>query len=265
MAQPKLTLYDLEVSPCLGFFYPPTYQTNILRTEKYQVLMSFSYAEFTEGKLKIKNVRLDDFPARFKNDRWDDTDVVLALHRVLSDTDHKIAYNGVGFDDRMSNTFFIKHGLEPIPETKTIDPLKVIRRKFKFASNRMDEIAKELDMQGKTDITVGSLWYKYMMGSDKDAKKAGKLLKKYNDQDIVALRDNYLKFRPYMTDHPNLNVYNEKQGCPNCGHPERDYLHSPVRTKTMVYRRVRCKKANCGHVYRERVADKLIQNKPDYV
>lgn len=255
----KLVLYDLEVSPALGFFYPPLYQTNIMRVEKYQILMSFSYAEFTEGKLKIRNVRLDDFPARFKNDRWDDKDVVLGLHKVLSEFDHKIAYNGIGFDDRMSNTFFIKHGLEMIPETKSIDPLKTIRRKFRFASNKMDEIARETGMAGKTDVTVNSLWYPYLMGGEAEAKKAGKLLKKYNDQDIVALRDNYLKFRPYMNTHPNLAVSGDADGCPRC--QAKDYQYRGyMRTNTTIYRRLYCNE--CGAWFKERCLDKDIQNRP---
>ena len=259
---PKLLLYDLEVSPALGWFYPPTYQTNIMKIEQYQILISFSYDWFDEGRVKPKCVKLDDFAARFKADRFDDTDVVKALHRVMLEADHTIAYNGDRFDIKMANTFFLKHGLDPLPENRTIDPLKTARQKLRLASNRLDEVSKELGSEGKTDITVGSLWYPYLMGTEKEAKKAGKLLKAYNNQDIIELRHHYMKFRPLMKNHPNLSVRGNVEACPKCQSTNRQY-RGYTYTNSTVYRRLQCQ--DCKGWYRERAQDKDIQNRPDYV
>lgn len=260
--KPRVIIYDLEVSPMRGYFYPPYYQTNILTADRYQTLMSASWCEFEEDRVKIRHVKLDDFPARFKLDRWDDTDTTEALYRVLKEADILIAHNGLSFDNRMANTFFIKHGLDALPEYKTIDTLKAARRHFKFASNKLDEICKELGIEGKTDIRVGALWQDYMLGTPKDAKKAGRLLKAYNNQDVMALRDVYVKLRPFIKSHPNLSVYTDGRGCPTCLGKNVVY-NGKHYTNAMNYRRAYCK--DCKSPFRERIAEKEEQNKPDYV
>ena len=257
----KLVVYDLEVSPAMGFFYPPLYQTNILKVEKYQVLMSFSCATFDGSKLsKIKHVQLSDFAARFKKDRWDDTDVTKALYRELEKADAVLAHNGKSFDNKMANTFFIKAGLDPLPEFKTVDTLKAARTHFRFASNKLDEIAKELGIEGKTAVTVGALWHDYMITPN--WKKAGKLLKAYNNQDIQALFDIYMKLRPFIKNHPNVAIYGDKHSCPVCG--GRNFTSNGIRaTNTMIYRRLNCKE--CGAPVHQRLSDKDDQNKPEYM
>lgn len=260
--KPKLLLYDLEVSPAKGFFYPPLYKTNILKVEKYQTLMSASWAFFEEDKIKIHHVKLDDFKQRFTVDRWDDTDVAIALHRVMEQADLVIAHNGDNFDNKMANTYFLKHGLDPLPDYKTVDTLRAARTKFRFASNKLDEIARELGMDGKTDVKVGSLWYAYMEGSEKDAKKAGKYLKAYNNQDIQVLYDIYKKLRPFIKNHPNIAVLGDREGCPKCGSHNRQYRGFRA-TNTMIYRQIQCN--DCKSWYREAAADKELQNRPDYV
>ena len=221
--------------------------------------MSASYAYFDGKKLsKIYHVQLSDFPARFKQDRWDDTDITLHMHRVMQDVNFVGAHNGDNFDNKMINTYFIKHGLDPLPEYKSIDTLKSARRHFRFASNKLGEIGKELGIGDKTEVTVGSLWYDYMMG---DYKKAGKLLKLYNNQDVQLLFDVYMKLRPYTKNHPNLAVMGDSGACPTCqGH---NFKYNGLRyTNTMVYRRVFC--LDCRGWFKERVADKDLQNKPEF-
>lgn len=254
-----LCFYDLEVSPAVGYFYPPLYQTNILKVEKYQVLMSASYAFFDGEKLgKIHHVQLSDFPARFKNDRWDDTDLALHMHRVLKDAPPVVAHNGDNFDSKMINTYFLKHNLDPLPENQTVDTLKAARRHFKFASNKLGEIGKELGIGSKTEVTVGSLWHDYMMG---EHKKAGKLLKAYNNQDVQLLFDVYMKLRPYIKNHPNLAVRGDKYACPTC--QGRNIQYNGLRyTNTSVYRRAYCR--DCRTTFKERRIDKDIQNRPEY-
>jgi len=44
----------------------------------------------------------------------------------------------------------------------------------------------------------------------------------YNRNDVSILEDLYLKLRPYIRNHPNLNLWNEEKIsiCPNCGNSE---------------------------------------------
>ena len=82
---------------------------------------------------------------------------------------------------------------------------------------------------------------------------AWKTMVKYNKQDINLLYDVYMALRPWMNNHPNWNMYTEKNGCPTCGHKQvirRGYR----RTRTMTYIQYQCK--GCGAFSRQRVAEK---------
>jgi len=39
----------------------------------------------------------------------------------------------------------------------------------------------------------------------------------YNDQDVILLEDVYVKLRPWIKSHPNMNLYTEDNVCSNCG------------------------------------------------
>jgi hypothetical protein len=77
----------------------------------------------------------------------------------------------------------------------------------------------------------------------------------YNNQDVVLLEKVYLKLRPYIKNHPNVTLYDDKHGnrCPSCGgkhlHKE-DYFYTHV-NKFPVYR---CQ--SCGALSRDRKAVK---------
>jgi hypothetical protein len=269
--KPKVLLYDLEVSPILGWSYPPLYETRILKTEKNQCLMSISWAWLGEndkkGKLKVYNVKLNDFPARFKNDHFDDYDLTKKLHEILSEAQIVIAHNGRRFDNKMANTFFVKHKLGPTSPYKTVDTLTNARGIFKFASNSLDNICKELGLAGKTDIKVNELWYDCLINGD---KKAWKLMQEYNDQDINALHAIYLMELPYITNHPNMGVLQQQQGvCSNCGKSGTFQSRGTETRVNGMVRRFWCNpsKGGCTHWNNERIVEEklLKEDRPDIV
>lgn len=159
----KILCYDIEVSPARGYFYPPFYKTNILKMDMDQVLMSISWGwvgEYDkEGNRIIHNAKLNDFAARYKKDKYDDYDVAKALHRILNEADIVIGFNNRRFDDKMANTYFVKHKLGPVSPFKTIDLFAVSKGYFKNPSNGLDNVAHKLGYGGKTEIKVGQLWY----------------------------------------------------------------------------------------------------------
>lgn len=215
----KSLIYDIEVSPALGWFYPPTWKTRILEIELYQVLMSISWAWVGDvdkkGKLRVHNAKLPDYKLRYKADPFDDYEITKKLHELLSEAEIVIGHNSRKFDDKMANMYFAKHKLGPVSPYKTVDTFSGAKGSFRFASNRLDDIAKELGFAGKTDVRVGDLWYDCLMKQD---KKSWKLMGLYNDQDIRATADLYDIERPFIKNHPNMGVYLQQQGvCAHCG------------------------------------------------
>ena len=214
-------IYDIEVSPALGWFYPPLYKTNVFRVEQHQILMSISWAWFGEtdkkGKPIVHNAKLDDFKTRYKKDKLDDYDLTKKLHELLSQAEIVVGHNSRRFDNKMANTFFMKHNLGPASPYKTVDTFSDAHGYFRYTSNKLDEISKQRGSQGKTEIRVGQLWYDCLINGN---KKAWKLMQEYNDQDIVETYSRYEEQRPYIRNHPNMGVYLQKQGvCAHCGVP----------------------------------------------
>jgi hypothetical protein len=207
--KPKILSFDLEVSPALGWFYPPTYETNILKLVDRQYLMSFAWQWL--GDKRIKSLCMPDVDDHYGQDM----NLVAELHKVMSEADILLGQNSDNFDVKMANYFFIKNDLEPIPPSKCIDTKKIAKRYFRFVNNKLDNLGEELGVGGKTKITQGDIWHDCFVLND---LKAWKLMKKYNENDVRITTEIYLKMRGFMRSHPNLaRLTGEFDSCPFCG------------------------------------------------
>ena len=131
---------------------------------------------------------------------------------MFDSADILIGHNGDAFDIKWANRMFAKYNLTPPSQYKTIDTLKVARQKFKFNSNKLDDLGNYLGVGRKIKHEGFELWKKCMAGDD----KAYKDMIKYNKQDVKLLEDVYLKLRPYMNTHPVINPSSDLI-CPVCG------------------------------------------------
>jgi hypothetical protein len=247
--KPRILLYDLEVSRTVVEGYGNKYDFKVVKVTRHQTLMSYAYKWLGEKKIHFRHLH------GYKTYR----DFVQSLADIHEGADIAVAHNS-RFDDRMSSRFFIKEGIEPPAPFKSIDTLTAARRYFKFQGNSLNELSEYLEIGQKEKITYADIETDFL---ENPTWSVIKKMERYNKKDVELLEGIYLKMRPFMKNHPNVANYGTPEGCPNCGSPSRDYLHSPQKTNTMTYRSVRCR--DCHHPYRERVADKDIQNKPDFV
>lgn len=208
----KVYLYDLEVAPSMGHFYDMFREGNIIAVERNWYILSFSIKELGTGK--VQTFALPDFKG-YKKNKEDDELLVRKLWEFFDAADILIAHNGDNFDRKKANARFIHHRLAPPSPYKTIDTLKVARQHFKFDSNRLDALARSLGLGAKLPTTGFDTWKGCMLGDT----KAWALMKRYNAQDVVLLERVYLALRPWMTNHPNVNLDTRKDGCPKCGSP----------------------------------------------
>lgn len=275
---PKVIIYDLETAKSVGTFYQ-AYDTNIIDILQGSYILSFSYVQYDHARAniepeyvpKVKTVCLADFPARFKNNPFDDYDVVKALHGILYPADNRIAYNGKKFDDRMSNARFAAHGLPIIGDVdkKMIDPLRIVKRHLKLEKNNLDYVCKFFGIEGKTAVTYGQVdkecsqlenWWNHK--PIEINKKAWGLMNKYCKNDTAILYKLYTRIRGYDNTHPNLSIWTRQDGCVVCGGT--DFISNGLRpTTTNVYRRLFCK--TCGHPNKERTKSDETDYKPIYV
>jgi len=206
----KILLFDIETAPSLGYFWQ-MYDTNIIDVVQHGYMLSFS-AKWLHEK-RVTTYTLADFKGH-KAQSHNDKKLVEKLAEFISQADIVIAHNGDNFDITTTNTRLVTHGLKPIPPVKTVDTLKVARSKFKFLSNRLDDLGNVLGLGRKVAHTGKNLWF----GCMNNDPKSWAVMKKYNEQDVKLLESVYLKLRPFMTNHPNLNIFNKTTcSCRNCG------------------------------------------------
>jgi hypothetical protein len=143
-----------------------------------------------------------------------DKSITKKLHSLINEADITIAHNGDAFDNKKSHAKFIEHGLTPPKPYKSIDTKKVAKKYFKFNSNSLNDLGHTLNLGKKLQTGGFDLWVDCMAGK----AAAWQKMKEYNKQDVILLEKVYLKLRPWIKNHPNLNLYqNTSRNCPNCG------------------------------------------------
>lgn len=152
----------------------------------------------------------------FYSDYFDGHDVMIQrAYELLDEADVVVHYNGTSFDIPHLMREFLLAGMTPPSSFQEIDLLRVIRKRFKFASNKLDHVSQQLGLAGKAGHTGYQLWVDCLAGDP----KAWKLMKKYNVQDVVLTDELYLLIRPWIPNHPSHGLYNgsEEDTCTNCG------------------------------------------------
>lgn len=252
----KILIYDLEITPTLGWTYG-LWETRVIKVEKNPYLMCFSYRWY--GEKKTHNFALPDF-STYGIDPENDYLIVKELWKLFNEADILVAHNANKFDNKVATAFFLEHGLTPPSPYKSVDTLQVARRVGRFGSNSLNSLGDLFNLGQKTAITHGDLWYRCLHGD----KKAWKDMVKYNNQDVEVLYNLYEKLRPYMTNHPNIGrIENKIDICPKCG--SENVQHRGYRvTNVSKFRRAQCQ--DCGGWCSMRLATPAIDDvKPTYV
>jgi predicted RNA-binding Zn-ribbon protein involved in translation (DUF1610 family) len=174
---------------------------------------------------------------------------INAAHALLAEADAVLSFNGERFDLPTLNREFLKYGLPPPAPYHSIDLYKVAKRRFRFVSNKMDHLAKELGLPCKIRHEGHEMWIKCMNGD----LKAWKRMEAYNKRDVKVLEGIYGKMVGWIDTHPNKALYATKAitapTCTNCGSL---HVHSrgEQRNKAHAYIRYQC--ADCGVWMRSR-------------
>lgn len=244
----KILFYDIETAPNLSYVWGK-YEQDVIAYEKEWYMLCFAYKWL--GEKKVHAVSLPDFKL-YKKDKQNDKHVIEKLWELFNEADIVIAHNGDKFDQRKSNARFAYHGLTPPSPYKTIDTKKVAKKYFAFNSNKLDDLGDHLGIGRKIQTGGFSLWKGCMEGDEKAWKK----MIQYNKNDVKLLEDVYLKLRPWITNHPNLNIMlGTDRNCPNCGSNQLQ-KRGTYKTNTNVYQQYWCK--SCGKWPRQRLSDKSI-------
>lgn len=213
MSKPKILLFDIENAPNTAYIwslYQEVISESMLDSSWYTLCWSAKWL----GEKTIYSSALPDFPKEYKKNPENDKLILLKLWKLLDEADIVIAHNGKQFDVRKVNARLAINNIPPPSPYKVIDTLLAARQYFFFTSNKLDDLGKYLKVGQKQETGGFKLWKQCMMGN----KEAWKKMVSYCKNDILLLEKVYLKLRPFMQNHPNLNIYTsvEDEQCPKC-------------------------------------------------
>ena len=245
---PRVLFIDIETFPILAHVWT-VYEANAVSVERNTMLCCFS-AKW-QGGAHITRA-LPDYSG-YRAGAPDDQKLAADLWGLLNEADIIVAQNGDRFDVKKINARLIKHGHTPPAPYKTVDTLKTARRIFGFDSNRLNDLCLFLGIGEKFHTGGFSLWKGCIDGN----ARAWARMRRYNAQDVRLLERLYLRFLPWISNHPNVGAYSDGLVCPKCGSGDLQSRGHGVNT-TAVYRKFQCQE--CGGW--SRAANSVRKTKP---
>lgn len=225
----KILTLDIEMSPNLADVWT-LWQANVSLAQLRDSARMICFAATWRGEKSIQ------FYSEWQHGR---DGMVAAAHALVSEADVVVGYNSKQFDYRHLQREFLLAGLPPTPPATHVDLYQVVRKEFKFPSNKLDYVAQQLGLGAKLSHAGHELWVKVLSG---DAK-AQATMQKYNVQDVRLTEQLYDRLLPWIRNHPNRNLHTEIEGCPSCGsvHLQRRGVQ---RTRISTFHRYHCQ--DCG-------------------
>lgn len=235
---PRVLILDLEISPSLaavwGIWNVTIPITNITGESE---ILSCAWKWHREEDCHYTSLRMVGHTDKGRKR------MLREIHRALDEADIVVGYNTDKFDLKIVNKELLLHGFTPPSPYKSIDLLKVMKKKFRFTSNKMDYVSGRLGLSRKTDHAGIQMWLSCMNKGSADYTESWDKMEEYNVNDVFMTEDLYDKILPWIPSHPNINLYTEGCGCPVCG-SERVQSRGVATTKALIYNRYQC--ADCG-------------------
>ena len=238
--KPSILIVDIENSPNLAYIWQ-------LKTEYVNETMvampwyMLCWCAKWLGEKPVMSSALIDFPKEYKKDPRSEKKILQKLWELLDEADIVIGHNVDGFDCKKINACFIMNNILPPSPYKTIDTLKIAKKHFMFTSNKLNSLVKYFKIGAKVETGGFKLWEECMQGN----KKAWKKMVTYCKNDVILSEKVYKKLLPYITNHPNMGVYEDgiKVACPKC-HSEKLVKEGFAYTNNAKYQQYSCN--NCG-------------------
>jgi hypothetical protein len=233
----KRLFFDIETSPNVVFSWNVGYKLNIdhgnILKEREIICICWKW----EGDSKVNHLQWN---------KGDDKQMVLKFVDIIKQADEIIGHNGDNYDIKWFRTRCIFHGIEALPEFKSIDTLKISRTKFRFNSNRLDYVGKFLGFGGKMDTGGFKLWKSIILDNDKTSLDT---MVKYCKRDVILLEKVYNKLSGYSTPKTNIAVLQGRTtcDCPHCGSDNTVSNGMKILASGTSKRKIQCN--DCGKYY----------------
>jgi DNA polymerase elongation subunit (family B) len=142
--------------------------------------------------------------------------MVQDCYDMLNTADTVVTYNGDRFDLPTLRKEFLLQELPPEFPYKSVDLYKVVRKEFRFDSNKLDHVCQQLGIGAKVQHKGMELW-KGCMDNDRGSWAE---MKAYNIQDAELLEPLYKRLIPRIKKGNNLSMlypHEDVVRCCRCG------------------------------------------------
>lgn len=184
--------------------------------------------------------------------------MIKEIYKLVEQADVVVGYNLDSFDMKILNKEFALLGLAPPTPYKTIDLLKVVKKRFRFTSNKLDYVAQMFKLGKKTKHHGHEMWLSCMNKSAPDYHESWALMEEYNCHDVELTEKLYDKIKGWIPNHPNHSAFDNDHVCPNCGGTHLQKRGKSL-TTSLTYQRWQCK--DCGSWSRSKLAEKADRSK----
>jgi DNA-binding CsgD family transcriptional regulator len=242
----RILLLDIESSPMEVYVWQ-LFKNNYINPDfviKDWSILTWSAKWLFEPKIMTAKVSTKEATAR------EDASILLPLWNLLDQANMVIAHNGARYDVKKMNTRFAKAGYKPPMPYRMIDTLTHTRRVFAMSSYKLDYINKFFDLEGKSKHEGFNMWKRCVNGDETALDE----MMFYNESDVRALEELYLRIRPWIKGHPPVGLYIDTDGtaCTNCGNEDVEWGGAYF-TPAGRYAAFRCN--ICGAIGRSRTSD----------
>jgi DNA polymerase elongation subunit (family B) len=231
MSTPRVLIYDIETTPIKAWVWG-MYDTNVVEMIEPSHQLCYAYKWLGEDDINVVSQR--QFGRAYNRNLKDDRQLITSLHELFDEADVIVAHNGNGFDQKKAAARMAVHGLPRASPYFQVDTLQIARKEFKFESNKLGDLAKQLGIEDKMDTGGFGLWTGCMEGDEAAWDK----MEAYNIQDVNVLEKVYLRLRDggWIISHPNMaNIAGKMEACPKCGAEgrmmRRGYSYTATQTK----------------------------------
>lgn len=207
----KILIIDIETAPKIAYvwkFFKENISPKQVLSDGY--VMSYAAKWLGEDFIFYKDCR---------DNIEDDTDLIIDINNLLDEADIVVAHYGKKFDLPIIRTRSLILGLRTPSPYKVVDTKEVASKYFRFGSNKLEFLSDVLGVTKKEDhkkYPGFELWRECLKGN----VDAWEEMKHYNIYDILSLEDVYVKFIPWIDNHPNVSAMlsdNDEAVCPKCG------------------------------------------------
>lgn len=237
--EPRILTIDAETT-ALRIRAWGIWEQNAIRVDERSHVLCVSYKWMDEKK--VHNISMRDDP-KYKPGVMNDRYVIEKVRDLLDEADIVVTQNGISFDIPIFRGKMAEYGIPPFSPFRNIDTKVLSKKLFRFESNKLEDLVKYMKLDHKTNPGGFGVWE----GCERGDPKSWNLMEKYCDNDVAITEKYYLRIRPYMEQHPNLNVITGRlSSCKGCGKPK-PQARGWGYTNTAKYRKYQCVGADgCG-------------------